>query len=67
MYTKKEKKEGGENGKCRYKIVSIKNDEKKIIIISKIIQKMNIFGMSVNYNSGIPKNGAFLYFLFKIM
>lgn len=39
LYTKKEKKEGGENGKCRYKIVSIKNDEKKIIIISKIIKK----------------------------
>lgn len=28
LYTKKERKEGGENSKCRYKIVSIKNDEK---------------------------------------
>ena len=41
LYTKKEKKEGRENGKCRYKIVSIKNDEKKIIIIRRVGEVVN--------------------------
>ena len=54
LYTKKEKKEGRENGKCRYKIVSIKNDEKKIIIISKIIATKT-FKLFIKIFETVPK------------